>query len=140
MKDLMPWSECTKKFIRKVSVDASKINSLVEIAGKRRIFIQSVKVNSENVSFIFDGYYEVVKELLIALMLKNGLRSRNHQCLFTFFDKEYNYDTEVNLMSQMNFLRNRLNYYGEAIEFDYFKENYKSFEKLIDLLMNLITK
>jgi uncharacterized protein (UPF0332 family) len=137
MTDLMAWSECEDKYIRKVHVDLSKIKSITEMANERLNFVKSLNANEKNASFIFEGYYEVIKELLVALMLKNGLRSKNHQCLFTFFAKEYDHDAEVNLIKQMNFLRNRLNYYGERVEFAYFKENYKSFDKVIKLLLGL---
>lgn len=134
----MSWKECEKKFIRKASVDPEKIHSIVEMAQERLEFVKSIKVTEKNASFVFDDYYEIIKELLIALMLKSGIRSKNHQCLFTFFDKNFDYSFEVNTMKQMNFLRNRLNYYGERIEFSYFRENYKSFEKIIKLLLKLI--
>jgi len=138
MNDLMPWKECEQKFIRKVMVDPEKINSVVEMAKKRLRFVRSINVNKENVNFIFEGYYEVIKEILIAIMLKSGLRSQNHQCLFTFFHKKYGQDAEVNVIKQMNFLRNRLNYYGEEIELSYFQENYKSFEKIIKILLGVL--
>ena len=134
----MSWQECEEKFIRKVSVDNEKIKSMIEMAKSRWKFVKSIKASEENVSFIFDDYYEIVKELLIALMLKKGLRSRNHQCLFTFFSKEYGYDAEVNVIKQMSFLRNRLGYYGEKVDYDYFKENHKSFEEIIKLLLGLL--
>ena len=140
MNELMSWEECKQDFIRNVAVDSEKINSLVEMAKKRLKFIQSIKATEENASFLFDDYYEIIKELLIALMLKKGMRSKNHQCLFTFFAKEFDYDAEVNIIKQMNFLRNRLDYYGEPIEYAYFRENYKSFENIIDLLLKLIKK
>ena len=140
MNELMSWEECKKDFIRKVAVDPEKISSLVEMAQKRLKFVKSIKVTEENASFLFDDYYEIIKELLIALMLKKGMRSKNHQCLFTFFTKEFDYDAEVNIIKQMSFLRNRLDYYGEPIEYAYFQENYKSFENIIDLLLQLIKK
>ncbi len=136
----MPWDECKRDFIRKVALDPEKIHSLVEMAKKRLKFAKSIKVTEENASFVFDDYYEIIKELLIALMLKKEMRSKNHQCLFTFFAKEFTYDAEVNVIKQMNFLRNRLDYYGEPVEYAYFQENYKSFENIIDLLLKLIKK
>ena len=136
----MSWEECKKEFIRSVDVDPEKINSLVGMAKRRLNFVKSIKTTEENASFIFDDYYEVIKELLIALMLKKGIRSKNHQCLFTFFAKEFNYEAEVNIIKQMNYLRNRLDYYAEPIEYAYFQENYKSFESIINLLLKLIKK
>lgn len=139
MTDLMPWGECTAKFIRKVHPDPARIKSIVELAKERWDFVKGIPLTDKNVSFVFDGYYEVVKELLVALMLKKGMRSGNHQCLFTFFLREYpNNEAEANLISQMSFLRNRLEYYGERVDYIYFKEKYKSFEGIVGLLLRLI--
>lgn len=138
MNELMPWSECEKQFIRKVSVDTEKISSIIELALERWDFVKNLKANEKNVSFIFDNYYEIIKELLVALMLKQGMRSKNHQCLFTFFNKKYGYDAEINMIQQMSYLRNRLEYYGERVGYNYYKENYKSFERIIQLILKLL--
>lgn len=135
----MTLEQCTE-FLKKVEVDDPKVRSLVNMAKKRNDFIKSIIVTKENVSFIFDGYYEVVKELLVAILLKDGWKSQNHQCLFTYFYKNYGYDAEVNIIKLMSYLRNRLDYYGEAVEYDYFMKNYKSFDKIINLLLGLIKK
>ena len=134
----MSWEACTRTFIRKVSPDPEKIASLIETALARRKFVQSIVVTEKNVSFIIENYYEVLKELLVALLLQHGMRSSNHQCLFTFFSREYGHDAEVAVIKQLNYLRNRLEYYGEQMEYNYFKENHKSFEHIIDLLLKLV--
>jgi len=137
--NLINWSLCENKFIRKVEADEEQINSIIETADKRPEFIKSNKVTNDNVSFIVENYYEIIKELFVALLLKNGLKSKNHQCLISYFNKEYpDYEFEVNLISQMSFLRNRLNYYGEKIELDFYDKNKDEFNKLIDLTKGLI--
>ncbi len=139
MKDLMNWEECTREYLREVSVDIEKIDSIVELAKERLDFVRSISLTEKNVSFLFDDYYETIKELLVALLLKNGLRSSNHQCLFSFFARKYlTYEAEIRVIQQMNFLRNRLNYYGERVSYAYYKENYKSFERIIELLLGLL--
>lgn len=135
----MSWEECTREYLREVSVDTEKIDSIVELACERLDFVRSISVTEKNVSFLFDDYYEIVKELLVALLLKNGRRSSNHQCLFSFFARKYStYEAEIRVIQQMNFLRNRLNYYGERVSYAYYKENYKSFERIIVLLLGLL--
>lgn len=135
----MPWNECEKSFIRKVDLDPEKIRSIVGAANDRLEFIHSLPVNEKNVSFIFENYYEVIKELLIALLLKDKLRSSNHQCLFTYFSRKFpKYESELNIITQMSYLRNRLNYYGEKVEYNYFKQNHKDFELIIKLLLGLL--
>ena len=141
MIDIMDWDLCKSRFIRIVEKDEEKIDAIIETANKRIDFIKSNKVTNDNVSFIVEGYYEIIKELLVASLLKNGLKSSNHQCLISFFNKEYqDYEFEANLMSQMSYLRNRLNYYGEKIDFDFYYKNEKEFNKIITLLKRLIRK
>lgn len=140
MNDLMNWDECINQHIRQVRPDPQRVDSITHLALKRYGFIKSLAINHQTVSFIFEGYYEVAKELLVALMLQKGLKSDNHQCLFTFFSREFEFEAEVHLIKQMSFLRNRLNYYGEEIDLDYFKENYKRFEGLVKLLLKLLEK
>lgn len=141
MTDIINWDLCKSKFIRIVERDDEKINSIMESADKRLTFINSNPPTKENVSFIVEGYYEIIKELLVALLLKNGMKSSNHQCLISFFYKEYpDCEFEANLISQMSYLRNRLNYYGEEIDFDFYDKNKKEFDKIINLLKELIKK
>ena len=139
MTNIIDWNLCKNKFIRNVEVDEEQINSIIETAAKRLKFIKSNKATNDNISFIVENYYEIIKELLIALLLKNGLKSSNHQCLISYFYKEYpDYEFEVNIISQMSYLRNRLNYYGEKIDFGFYDKNKVEFIKLIDLIKGLI--
>lgn len=139
MLNLMDWRECREKFIKRVEVDQERIKSIVRIALLRLERARNIKVKS--VSLIVEDYYEVIKELLTAYLLKNGLRSRNHQCLITYFYREnLDYESEAHIISQMSFFRNRLDYYGEEIPEEFYKKNKEDFEKIIKILINLIEK
>ncbi len=137
----MNWEQCKKEFIRNVEVDPEKIESMIKTAESRLNYIKTTKVSEENVSFVVEGYYEVIKEILVALLLSKGLRSKNHQCLISYFYKFYpNYEAEVHIISQMSYLRNRLDYYGEEIDYDFYDKNKLEFEKIIKILLNIIKK
>ncbi len=133
------WDECKRNFIRQVEIDSEKIKSIIKLAMKRFIFIKSININKDNVSFIVEDYYEIFKELLVALLLKNSLKSQNHQCLITYFYRNYpSYEFEANLILQMSYLRNRLNYYGEPIDIEFYNKHEKDFASIIGLLKKLI--
>ena len=135
----MDWSKCEREFIRAVEVDQEKIASIVDIALKRKKFLD-IGVNKDNVSFVVEGYYEIIKEFLVAFLLKNGLKSKNHQCLITYFYKQYpEHEYEANLISQMSYLRNRLNYYGEAIDMSFYEKNKDEIDKLIMFLAEIVS-
>ena len=141
MRDIMNWGLCREKFVKNIEVDAEKVASVVEAAKSRINHIKSIAASKENVSFIVEGHYEAIKELLVALLLSNGLRSKNHQCLISYFYKNYpDYEAEANLISQMSYLRNRLDYYGEQIDFGFYEKNKADFDSIANLLINLIEK
>ncbi len=137
----MNWKECEKQFIKKVETDPSRIKFLIKTSELRIKDLTEKNATNENVSFIIEGFYEAIKELLSALLLKNGMKSKNHQCLISFFYKNYpEYEKEAYLIGRMSYLRNRLNYYGDLIEFEFYEKNKNEFEKIINLLKRLIEK
>lgn len=137
----MAWYVCEEKFIRLVEVDRDKIESLLKTTEKRHAFLKTLKANDKNVSFIVEQTYELIKELLIALLLTKGLRSQNHQCLISYFYNMYKeHEAEAHLIADMSYRRNRLNYYGELIEFPFYEKNKDEFEKVMKVLREIINK
>ena len=126
-------------FVRKVEVDGERVSSIVKKALQRLARARETRICNENVSFVVEDYYEVIKELLVAYLLNGGLRSKNHQCLISYFYKmNPGYEVESGLISQMSFFRNRLGYYGEDIPMDFYEKNKGEFEAIIKLILSLI--
>ena|SRR3989338_9111087 len=141
MKDIMDWSKCLNEFIMDVELDNDKIESLKDTAKARIRFISSIKISEDNVSFIVENYYEVIKELLTAILLKSKMKSSNHQCLISFFYNQYKeYEEESNIILQMSYLRNRLTYYGELIPYKYYERYKLEFKHIIQLLLDITNK
>ena len=75
----------------------------------------------------------------MALLLKHGLKSDNHECLISFFkDKFPQYDYEAKAIYQLKEVRNRVTYDGVFVKEDYIKRNVLEFKNIITLLDNLI--
>ena len=137
----MDWKECEKEFIREVEIDEERIKSITEKAMQRLELIKGIEISEKKVSFVIEGYYEVIKELLVAYLLKNGWRSKNHQCLISYFYKQNpDYEFEANLISQMSFYRNRLCYYGESVPLSFYDKNKKNILGIIELLKGVVKK
>lgn len=135
----MNWKECRKKFVRKTEVDQERINSLIKKAKQRKQRADNTEIKPNTVSFIVEDNYEVIKELLVAYLLKNGLKSRNHQCLISYFYMQNpEYEREALLISQLSFFRNRLNYYGEDIPTDFYKSRKDEIDNTINILLDLL--
>ncbi len=136
--NLMPWELCERDFIKIVKRDDERIKTIIKMALKRLDKIKRYKMEDE-ISFIVEDYYEIIKELLVAYLLKNGLRSKNHQCLISYFYKKNpQYEREVQIISQMSYFRNRLNYYGDAIPKKFYETHEKEFKKIIKLLFGVL--
>lgn len=135
----MDWGFCKKEFIKNVEKDSAKIVSLIKTADARIAFLKSAPFSLTQVSFLVEGYYEAIKELLTALLLSKGLRSKNHQCLIAYFYKNFpTYEGEAYLIAEMSYLRNRLNYYGEQIPPQFYEKNKERFDKIISIIKKII--
>jgi hypothetical protein len=135
----MDWNKCEEEFVRQVDEDPQRIQSMIKQAKQRLKRANGTDVSEETVSFIIEDYYEVIKELLVAYLLKSRMRSKNHQCLISYFYKKHpEYETETVLISQMSYFRNRLCYYGESIPVDFYEKNKEKILKIIKLIESLI--
>lgn len=139
MNNLMDWNKCRREFIKEVEADNERIKSIIEAAMQRKEIVKKIALNKKNVSFIIEGYYEVIKELLVAYLLKNGMRSRNHRCLMSFLEKTHpELENEIMLISKMSYYRNRLNYYGDKVPITFYEDNKEAIDKIILILLDLI--
>ena len=89
MREIIHYERCKKEFLKKVEPDKDKIISILKVSKARVKSIQQIKKDRETSSIIAVMYYETIRELLTALLLKNGLKSGNHdskpcKCLTVF--------------------------------------------------------
>ena len=90
-------------------------------------------------ALIIVDYYEIIKELLVALLLKNSLKSDNHECLISYFKHNHkNYEYECMIIHQLKNIRNRINYEGILVKMPYLTANEPEFNHIINVLKDLI--
>lgn len=141
MRDIISWEVCEKNFVKKVEVDMERVKSIKKMALKRYQRLKKNPFNEDEISFLVEDYYEVIKELLVAYLLKNGMRSKNHQCLIAYLYKIHpKLDSEVDLIKQMSFFRNRLGYYGEKIPREFYENKKEEFDKIIEVLSDFLNE
>ncbi len=141
MRELMDWNECMRKYVKKVEADAEKVRSLLRMTQIRERTIHMIKRDNETISVLTEDYYEIIKELLVGLMLLHGMKSDNHECLISFFKRNYSeYEYEANIIYQLKLVRNRIDYEGFLVPSQYFGNNESEFKHIIKLLRELIEK
>lgn len=139
MKELMPWETCKREHIKKVQPDNERIKSITKMCKVRLRVTEEVKLDDQTASIIAADYYEIIKELLTALLLKQGLKSDNHECLITFFKSQYpQYEYEVSVIHQLKDVRNRVSYEGIFVQKSYIEMNKLEFKHIIELLEKLL--
>ena len=139
MKGIMNWQQCLEDHIKKVDPDNEKINSIIRMCNIRLKVLKQIKIDQETASVIASDYYEVIKELLTALLLKKGLKSDNHECLISFFKQNFpEYEDEAKIIHQLKDVRNRVSYDGVFVKKEYVETNKLEFQHIIDLLKKLL--
>ena len=137
----MDWNICLNEHIKKVEPDNEKIESISKMCGVRLRVAQQVAIDDETATVVAEDYYEVIKELLVALLLKNGLKSDNHECLISFFKNMFpEYEYEAKTMHQLKNVRNRVSYDGIFVKKEYVITNKLEFEHIIKHLEGLLEK
>ena len=138
-KEIMDFERCEKEFIRKVDKDMDKIKSILKMAELELNIISKIEVTINTASKLAKDYYEILKELLTALLLSHGLKSSNHECLVSFLKRKYpKYEYEAKIIHELKNIRNRVSYNGYFVSEDYIAKNKREFNHIIDLLKRLI--
>lgn len=141
MNEIMDWNVCLAEHVKNVDIDVNKITSIQKMCLIRLRLVNAAILDDETASIIATDYYEIIKELLIALLLKNGLKSDNHECLISFFKSTFpKYVYEADIIHQLKNARNRISYDAIFVKKDYIIMNKLEFEHIINLLMELLEK
>ncbi len=138
MKEIMNWEVCKQDHIKKIDIDKEKISSIIKMSDIRIKVLKQISLDEETASIIATDYYEVIKELLTALLVKNGLKSTNHECLISFFKHNFDYPYETEIIHQLKNVRNRASYDGIFVRKEYIETNIIEFQHIIKLLKELL--
>ena len=137
--EIMQWERCQNEFIRKVTPDTERIASLLKMAKTEQKILAGIALTDESATKLAKDYYDIIKELLTALLLCHGMKSENHECLISFFLKQYpSYEYEAKTAHELKFYRNRISYDGFFIKKEYVVSRKQEFEHIISLLQKLI--
>ena len=136
----MNFEECIKKKkVVKKSEEPSVAQGLLNLAEVRFNEIKNLK----NSTLKVESYYEVIKEILTALLSKKGYKSYSHECLLVFARENYSNvfsNFEFHLIDQLRMMRNDIVYRGNFIEDDFLKRNKDYIEEIILKLKKVLNE
>ena len=137
---MLPWDTKSNK-IKKISIDKERSKAILNSILLREKFLKN-NDEKEFASIFIETDYEIIKELITALMYLDGYKTLSHEYLISFLSKFYKdfSEYEINLIDKLRITRNKIAYEGFLIEKDYYinkKDDIKGvIEKLKKVLMS----
>lgn len=123
----------------KITPDKEKAKSIIKMVSLIEERIKSQE-KSKMAALIIADYYEIIKELITAILLVDGYKTLSHKDLIDYIKGKYKEISsyEISIMDDLRVLRNRISYEGFFIEPSYLKRNEQPFILLISKLKKLI--
>lgn len=119
--------------VSKITPDKEKAKSLLQM-----VLLREKDIETKNIEFttlIVEGYYEIVKELITAIMSLDGYKTLSHEMLIGYlaeYYKEFS-SAEITTIDQLRIARNDIAYRGIMIKPGYLARNK-------DAILNIISK
>ncbi len=132
------WDEKSEQ-VSHVTRDTEKAKALLRVIVLREKNVNTMD-HEEFTTLIVEGYYEIMKELITALMSIDGWKTVSHELLISYlvrFYKEFS-QTEVYIIDQLRKTRNDIAYRGVMIRPEYLKRNKKTILQTINKLKKIV--
>ncbi|MEK6907411.1 MAG: hypothetical protein AABW45_02690 [Nanoarchaeota archaeon] len=135
---MLPWDIKSNK-IKKISKDIERPKAILNSVLLREKFLKD-KDEKEFASIFIETDYEIIKELITALMYLNGYKTLSHEYLISFLNRFYkNFsEYEINLIDKLRITRNKIAYEGFLVESDYYSNKKRDIKSVIEKLKKVI--
>lgn len=131
--------------VKEKAVDIELIKSIKLVAEKGIEFIKKktadIPKESTDWTFVFRDYYESLRGLIEAYILFDGITADSHQCKNAYICYQHK-DLELDweFLETIRLKRNAINYKGQLLKYDDWKNLKLKFELHINLLKREIEK
>jgi len=132
------WEE-SQDDVRKVRPDVEMARSLLKMIEVRMKALETLD-RKEFSSLIVEGYYEVIKEAITALMAIDGYKTLSHEVLIGYM-KEFCpqfVDNEILFADDLRKLRNNVAYKGFFVPHDFILRNEKRMRVIVMKLLQIL--
>mgnify|MGYP001570202670 FL=1 len=135
----MDWEECCNKRIAKnVKPDIEMINSLIKSSKNKLDSESKLEMSDITAASKLSLAYDSLRELLEALVLKNGYKVYNHECYTAFMKEIMKESDKGDEFDEIRKVRNSVNYYGKEISTEEAEKIIESIKKLRIFVSNLL--
>ena len=125
----------------RITPDKEKARSILKMVSLIEERIQRTD-RAKMASLIIEDHYEVIKELITALLLADGYKTLSHKDLIEYLKERYAaFGThEIVLLDELRVLRNRVTYEGFSIVPSYLNRNEQVFKAVARKLKELLER
>jgi hypothetical protein len=124
------WGE-SQGDVRKVGPDKEMARAILKMV---KVRLKAMTLDREEfASLIVEDYYEILKEMITALMAIDGYKTLSHEVLIGYLKEFFPQfsEAEVLLADQLRQLRNKIAYKGFFVTPDYLERNETKIRKMI---------
>lgn len=131
------FDECIKdnQLIETGLPDKSMAIELLRIAKHKEQFWKEVDMAKKYPSLYIEGYYEIIKELCTAVIILDGWKTLNHECLFAYMKtNKKDLELDFDYLLELKDVRNSIDYRGIMVSYDLWERNKLKINVVIDTL------
>ncbi|MBI5066067.1 hypothetical protein HZA97_07555 [Candidatus Woesearchaeota archaeon] len=137
------YDECVRlNLIKPITKLDDRGKEIVALAKHKLTFWNKVMKTAEDYpTVLIESHYEIIKELLTALMGKEGLKSDTHDCLFYYFEEKHkDLEIDFNFLQDLRVTRNNINYQGVKAPKEAWKDSKLKISLTIKYLIECLEK
>ncbi len=124
----------------KISKDKERAKDMLKLVKDRE---ELLKLIPKDKAFkVIEDYYEIIKELLTAIMYLDGYKTLSHVKLIEYFALHYSElnEMEIKLIDNMRKFRIGTMYYGKDVTTDFLENTENDIQKIVRILTNLVAR
>ncbi len=126
--------------IFRISKDKERAEDLFVMAKER---LDMLKIIPKDKCYkIIEEYYEIVKELLTAVMYLDGYKTLSHVKLIEYFSSHYEDldENQIRMIDTLRKFRIGIVYYGRRISREFLINNEEEIRRIVSVLMNVVER
>jgi len=124
--------------VKRRRTDKSLAKSLKKTAKIDLKFLERIGIDDISARKIVSGYYDVLREVLEAIVTLKGYKIYSHEA-FAYFLREEGDVVMAEKFDRFRLIRNRINYYRKSVSCDEAKEYCLEMKKMIVYFMKRLT-
>ncbi|MFA5888394.1 MAG: hypothetical protein WC852_06820 [Candidatus Nanoarchaeia archaeon] len=135
MENALNWNECIRQGIAKHTEPDKERATHITCMAMLRFEFWDRKIDPKFSALKVEAYYEVIKELMFAMLYRKGFDCSNHVCLISYLaEHTADFDYETNKIDELRRVRHDIAYRGFNVSSNYLEQNELEFKWIIQKL------